>query len=985
MSAMGGLQSAGMIGREAELSALTLAYERVRHERRPALVLVSGEAGVGKSRLIAEFGTRVSERGGTVLVGRCVEFGDQVLPLAPLRQVVQMLVDQLDDEALDVVIGPARDGLVAIVPDLGFVPVGDGAPVANVLELSLGVLRRLARRRTVVLVVEDLHWADASTRSWVSMLAAADWMGQVLVVATFRDDEMHRRHPLLPLLAELTRAARPDRVEIRGLDGSQSRQLASALSGGGLDDDALDGIVNRSEGVPFFVEELVLARSAARPGVSHVLREVVLARTSQLDDDSIAVLRVVAAASSASIDVLSEVSDIAAPRVAAVVDELITFGILAEVDGTVRFRHELGREVFEDEPGPGVRAQLHGGLARALEQFEPSRLGEIARHWSEAHDVARAATAHLAAGRQALAEGAAAEAEGHFARSLEMWDKVPEAVRATWNADVGDVLMMASVAAKHARRWDAAIAYARRAIDELDGGDPARAGAAWVELSELYRHTGRDGERLAAEERALALLPDDPPTPHRVRALVNAANSATWERRVAEKHELAARAIAVADACGEPDACVYARYAMTGVMLSDGDFAAGLANARETVAMCGDDVGAEATMTALNGLNNALWPRCEFEEYIDVARRGVELARRRGMTGPRSTWLADKLVLALVMIGRWDEAERESSDLRDVRDPAIGTADWALAPMLTRQGRFDEARAAIDRLREFDWEIEGDMPIWLLYDIEHHVTSRRPFDVVATLDPLIERYDTFFVSNIAALGLRSLADEVADLQPDDAGRVRDEVTAVLPRWLARLGANPQLNAQDRVMIDMSKAEAGRLDGASDPSTWRSVADAWQANDMPYEQSYALYRCGQACLAGPSGRSASARRDAEPELAEARRIASRLGAIPLLREIDALARAARLELRDGEGTVHSPPARSTAPDPHGLTAREREVLTLIEQGRTNGEIGEELFISTRTASVHVSNILRKLGVSNRVEAARVAHRLYSTSVATEGTL
>jgi len=966
-----------MIGRETELETLVGAFESVGRGRRPEMVVVAGEAGVGKSRLVNELSQVVTKAGGVALVGRCVEFGEQVSPLAPVRHVVQSLLDDLDGDALDLVLGPARDGLSVLVSDLGGTAPA-GSSVVNVAELSLGVLRRLARRQSVALVVEDLHWADASTLAWVSMMASADWLGPVLLVGTFRNDEIHRRHPLLPLLAELSRTSRPTRIELARLDASDCRAMVAAIGGSSVDADAAESIVRRSGGVPFFVEELLLARASGTEGLSDVLREVLLARTSQLDDESVAILRIVSAASTVSVEVLSAASDLDHQTVADVLDELIAAGLLVVADERVGYRHELGREVFEDEIGPGRRSRYHARLAAALETLEPFRLGEIARHWSAAHHVSRAAETSIAAGRQALRLGAPAEAEGHFATALDFWDRVPADERGSWDADQGALLMLAAQAAKYARRWATAIEYARRATVALAGLDANREGAAWLFLSELYRHTAHVDERIEAETLALALLPDDAPSPERARALANASISAYWERRYADQRLLASQAVAVAESCGQIDARVAANYVMNGVLMSEGEFELAIASAKTGLGMCNDEATPESLITALYGLTMALYRAGRFDELIDVARCGVEVARRTGVGGPRASWLATRLVFTKVSVGRWEEAECDASELRDVFDLSVGTSDWGLAPMFTRQGRFEDAREMIERLRAHPFNDPGDVPLSVLFEAEYMVTARHDFDALELIDPIVDQYGIAGMPYLVALGVRALADRVETATQADALRIRYAASEAVPRWLTRLDSSREIDALDRVAIELARAEEQRLNGASEPSSWGSITSRVQAMGLPYFEAYARYRCGQAHLAGVGGRSASARRAAERQLRTAFSLADRLGAMPLLADIEVLGRAANLAVaRESE----MPPVPAVR-DPFGLTSREREVLDLVAQGHTNGDIGKQLFISTRTASVHVSNILRKLDVSNRVEAASVAHRLFPTPSAAD---
>ncbi len=370
MNSMGGITSATMIGRRAQLDALTAAFDRVSIQSRPELVLVTGEAGVGKSRLIGEFRSLIQGAPIEFLVGRCVQFGDQVAPFAPLRHVLLALLDALNSEALDLVIGSARDGLSELVPDLGGTG-SSGTDPAGVGELGLGVMRRLARRSPVVLVIEDLHWADTSTRQWLSMLAGADWLGPVLIVTTLRNDELHRRHPLVPVLADLARTSRPERIELRRLDQAESEQLVAAIAGPDIDLVVAADIVRRGSGVPFFVEELIASHAMGNPDPSDALREVVLARTADFDEAAVVVLQVVAAASAISVDILAEVCELEMASLAVLLDDLVARGLLEVERDRVRFRHELGREVFDDEIGPGRRAVLHARLAAVLERRDP--------------------------------------------------------------------------------------------------------------------------------------------------------------------------------------------------------------------------------------------------------------------------------------------------------------------------------------------------------------------------------------------------------------------------------------------------------------------------------------------------------------------------------------------------------------------------------------------------------------------------------------
>ena len=190
------------------------------------MALIAGEAGVGKSRLVAELTTRAEGRGFRVCVGRCIDLGEAIWPLAPLREMVASIADDLDGEALDLVVGGARGALAELVPELGGERAGD-APLSSdgLCELVVGMFKRLAHRAPLVLVVEDLHWADATTRTLFSALARVGRLRQVLLVGTFRSDELHRRHPLRPVLAEIERADQCERIDVRPLDRVATAEL----------------------------------------------------------------------------------------------------------------------------------------------------------------------------------------------------------------------------------------------------------------------------------------------------------------------------------------------------------------------------------------------------------------------------------------------------------------------------------------------------------------------------------------------------------------------------------------------------------------------------------------------------------------------------------------------------------------------------------------------------------------------------------------
>ncbi len=446
-----------LIGRDAQLADLGRALDAAS-DRSGAVALVRGEAGVGKTRLVGALAEHAQRQGVRVCIGHCVDLGERIWPLAPLREIVSGLVDDLDAVTLDRVVGRARPVMARLVSELDD-DRDTGAPVTSeqVCELTIGMIKRLAQQGPLLVVVEDLHWADDTTRTLFSALARVGRLRSTLLLGTFRSDELHRRHPLRPLLAEIDRDGTCHRIEVPPLDREHTRQLVDAIGVAPVDGPLIEAIHRRSAGNPFYVEELTAMTDRGETELPITLRDAILGRTAALDDRSLQVLGVIAAAGRATPEVVADVCAMPTADLRPLIDELCRRALLVPDGEELRFRHELAREVFEDELLPGERADAHAGLAASLERHRPDRLGEIARHWAAAHDAPRALTASIAAGRQALSVGAAAEAEGHLERALELWSTVDDPV-ARAGLDHPALLAETAVAAALARHVERAVA-----------------------------------------------------------------------------------------------------------------------------------------------------------------------------------------------------------------------------------------------------------------------------------------------------------------------------------------------------------------------------------------------------------------------------------------------------------------------------------------------------------------------------------------------
>ena len=489
-----------LVGRDAEAALLGAALERAAAGR-PAIVVVAGEAGVGKTRLVSEVAGEAGRRGAVVLSGGCLDVGDGVLAYAPMVEALRPLVGVLDPEELERVLGGARAELARLVPELGG-PAGERpaeAPLAptRLFELLLGVLHRLADRVPVLLVEEDLHWADRSTRDLVGFLHR-NLRGGVAMVLTYRSDELHRRHPLGPFLAELDRGGRVERLELDRLDRRELGELLTGILGEPVTPALVGEVLARSEGNPFFAEEL-LAAHLDGTRLPSALRELVLARVHGLSEAAQRVLEVAAVAGTrVDHQLLAAVVGLDTEQLVWLLREAVTRHVLAvdEAGDAYAFRHALVQEAIYDDLLPVQRGPLHAAYALALERRIQERgdasaagggtaveLGQLAYHWYAAHDQGRALLASVRAGQAAEATSALAEARGPYERALELWDQAPEAaVRSP--LDRGAVLHRAAEAANLAGYDDQAVALGRLALERVDPApEPGPAAARVVGLA----------------------------------------------------------------------------------------------------------------------------------------------------------------------------------------------------------------------------------------------------------------------------------------------------------------------------------------------------------------------------------------------------------------------------------------------------------------------------------------------------------------------
>jgi DNA-binding CsgD family transcriptional regulator/tetratricopeptide (TPR) repeat protein len=976
------------VGRTNELARLGELLARAV-DGEPLVALVGGEAGIGKTRLAEQLAATARERGVRVLGGGCVPLGEEGLPFAPVIEALRGLAGDLDADELQAVAGPARQELARLVPDLAVngvagatAEVAAGAGQGRLFELLVGVIGRLAASAPLLWVLEDLHWADRSTRDLVAYLATYLRSGRVLLVGSFRSDELDRLHPLRRLLAELTRNRRVVRLQLERFTRAEVAEQLAGLLGTDPPVRLVDDVYARSEGNPFFAEELLLAGASdddGRVALPPSLREVLLTRVVRLGRDTQQLLRVAAAAGPG-------VTQLLLAAVAGMDDQQLLEGLREAVDQQLLlpdpggdgylFRHALVAEAVYSELLPGERVRLHTALAGALEAglaggAPASRAARLAYHWAAAGDQPRALTASVQAAAAAEQVYAFAEAELQLERVLALWDRVPDAEERT-GMDRPLLLSRCAEAAYAAGDAARAAELVRQALPLVDEAcQPQRAGLLHEQLARCLRILG-DPAALDAQHQAVRLVPPEPSV-ERARVLGSLAlYLLVLVSRFEEARGLAEEAIAIAVKVGARAEEANARTTLGGALGYLGDPDAGLAEleaARRLATQAGDVM---VVLWAILSRSDWLVATGRLDQAATVALDGIQEAHRLGLVRTFGPVLANIVTEALIALGRWDQAERVSREGLETSPsgPARVVLSLGRAALELGRGDLDAAEARLQAARRLLLASipEAQTAGSLFYGLAELALWRGDLnqakELVAEAGPLVEA-NPRYAAPIYALGVRVEADRAELARARHPGQpVGDDATATtLLDRLAQAAAGPAAAGLPELAAwhALGLAERTRQQGRPDPAACAAAVAAWERLGQPYRAAYAGLRHAEAILA-----SAGDRDTAAVVLRHAAEITGRLGARPLDSEIHALARRARLDL--------APPAPPAPAAQLGLTPREAEVLALVAAGHSNRQIAQALFISPKTASVHVSNILAKLGVAGRVEAAAIAHRL-----------
>ena len=979
-----------MVGRDDELGRLLGLLEEAEAGR-AMVALVSGDAGVGKSRLTSEISQIAGKRDFIVLSGQCAELGDSVpyLPLADaLRGGAQNPATGVKDALA------SRPALSRLLPDGadGRVTDGDRSGLARqqMFGAVLGLLAELAAVRPVLLVLEDLHWADASTRDLLTFLSRMLHRERVALLGTYRSDDLHRRHPLRPVLAELRRLPSVISVALGPLEPAAMAEYLTGVAAGHLDAKELNDIVARAEGNAYYAEELLAADDRNLPAG---LAALLLNRVEQLSDAAQRVLRTAAVAGRrADDDLVRVVSGLQADEYEDAVREAVAHQLLVP-DGSegYAFRHALLREAVYADLLPGERTRLHAAMSTLLATEPrlsvPGTAAELALHCLASHDIEGAFAASMRAGKEAVDLGAPAEAHRHYDQALALWDRVsdPEGVAGLTRgalsldsagraASSGDVVRAIHLL----RRLRQLIAQVQRSGGAVDIKLVASSG----ERLAYYLMTTDDPkdemEAIEVAKATVEAIPADPPTWYYARALGTYAHTLLTGFDSAGAREQAERAVAAARAAGAPwvEADAMATLGFISNREGRNDEAIELLSAAHKQAREAKVLGVE--LRAAYTLGRAYLEQGKLARGASVAHEGVLRAGDTGLL--RAPYGLDVQHLHFQCHfgdGQWNHAQ-EIADGFPSRVTSGGEALLSAMALFIDVARGNPAvEERIAWLEPF-FPAQGFETFIARGLLGEHAlwqgdTERALTEVGAAIDAIADPEYGYgpWVIRPFAVAIAARADRAIQARGSgDAATMDGELKAAehaleVVREGAAFPRRPKfvLGPEGRGWHARAEAEYLRAAGRNDPAAWQAVIDEFGPAYV-YEVARARWRLAEALA------EVGERDEAAEQWRLAAQTAGKLGARPLKRALEDLGRRARLGGETAEdGTVLAV-----------LTSREREVLRLIAAGRSNREIAAVLFIAPKTASVHVSNILGKLGAGSRTEAAAIAHREGLTTLA-----
>jgi DNA-binding CsgD family transcriptional regulator len=943
---------APLIGRRAELRLLTERLTEAR-EGTSRTVLVGGDAGIGKSRLLSTFARSARDAGAHVLAGTCEEhFGDP-MPYGPLLEILETFGREYGERLG----GPAYQRLIDFF-DL------DGPGMTSPQQVFLAVRRMLdhvGADTPVVLIIEDLHWADPSTLDLVRHLAQARPEDRrLLLVCSYRPRDPGRDDPFRQLLAGATFLRRTERIELPGFTLPELREFLTAEQGARVDPRLVERCFDWSDGIPFHAEQLVAAGALDNPDDLQLpadTRSVVLARLSGLGPDALRVLRVAAVAGRAvSRRLLRRVSGLPSEALGAAVQECFDRQMLVtgRDEDLYRFRHALLREAVYQTTVRDTQVDLHLAMAEALtadpglSRSDGSAAAELATHWYQAGSWPEALATAVEAGEVAWRTLAFGSAEVQFARALRAWKRVQDPEKLA-GLPQRRLLLRAAEAARWSGDAGRALAYIDQAL-ALGGGDPA--GELTERRATYLWEQGRRPEAVTVYQETAARLADQPASAVKARVLAGVALADLHAGHYLEGRDRAAGALTTAVEAGaraeEGRALNLSGLALG--MLGD---PAGVGRLKRAIEIARAENHIEDLLRAYGNLGLILEHAGRLREAAETTTTGLEEARQLEVANTiQAMILATNASAAFVLLGEWDEAEKIIIEATVDRSPAESIYPrLTLAEIAVARGAYGQAHELLDSIADAD---HGDDPRFLgplhtvraLLALGEGDPGRAADEVRRGVEAVRAGENRLELLRLCAVGLRCAADLGATAAGD---------------WLAQQGWDPGAGEPDgeaAQLVRLCAAERRRLRGRDTVADWSRIATGWAELDRPYEAAYARWRQAAATYASIDAA------EARPAARAAYQAARTLGAEPLRAAVARLAAEIGLDLADRPA-----PAKL----PYDLTRTEFETLRLMCEGLDATAIANARGVVKRTVETQQGRVYRKMNVRSALEATARARR------------
>jgi ATP/maltotriose-dependent transcriptional regulator MalT len=982
-----------LIGRQQELEALA-RYLQEAHSGQGQIVFVSGEAGVGKTRLVREFIRRIDrDISVEVIEGHCYD-EHPAPPYGPFTDLIRLLVQVHGSEALVAAAGPWAADLMRVMPELlpesHQTAAGDDLQAARrrLFQAIYQVLRPQPEAASRMLILEDLHWSDQASQDLIYYLARAIEHDRVLIVATYRSDEIHRLHPLAALIARLTRDRLYQDLRLHPLSRGELAELLADTLEVAPTPVVLDALYERTEGNPFFTEEVLTSLfEHGRSGVlfgadafNHSLSAVeiplsikdsVLRRVADLESETATVLRDAAVVGRRfDFDLLQQLTGIDEHRLVRHLAVLVERQLIVEErvgpEDSYRFRHELIREALYDELLRRERRMLHREVLHTLEKLYAADLAEVvdqlAYHALHARDYAAASHYSSLAAARALAVHAYREALGHYETALEALEQNDRTGDGSRRADIlarlGHVAYLISEPRRSAGYWREALAIYEQLHQKHAIADVQR----W--LGRAAWDLGDTEEAFALTRAALRTLEGETPGHElaRVQSALAHLYMLTRDTDPAAMQECinwGRRALELAEALDDDAVATNAHNSVGVALIEMGDVAAGLEHLERSLHLARVTNLPVDLVRAYINLGGLL---C----YVGQRRRGTALLREGWEYAASCGYIrgSSKLFIQLAAMefegGHWDRLDRliEMALRPDYSGPNDDRMflDYIRALLLFERGQPDPARRLLEPYVGTDSEHSKHFDMQLAHIVllccRDLGDRRRMLELAESILGKL-RHTSHAEKVVSYPGVI-----LAFLETDRRAEALELVAFVEQRS----GTN---DIRDQYLQAHAAEMRGLVELATDPAaalaSFELAARIAEHLDHPLDAMRLKRRQAEALLRRKQTDDAA---QAQQLLQEARAFFEPLGARRELNLIDAL-------------TQHHPPAATGDPvsaAPAGLTPRELEVLALITRGYSNRAIANALTIAEKTAEVHVRNILGKLGLASRTQAAAYAVEL-----------